>query len=142
MHWAPVICSCLYAKPSPSYSVISVSSLSLTRQCTIRANLVCVIELRTRTKSLFLFKEYIDRHEPIAGPSALRHDSLESDQSSESEPEFAPGSDEEPDYNESEDEQEQVQLQPAENEIEDDFECVLSFSIGLILHVPYGFPSM
>ena len=95
-----------------------------------------------RTKSLFLSKQHIDRHEPIAGSSGLRHDSPESDRSSESEPESLPGSDQESTYNGSEDEQEQVQLQPAENEIEGDFECVPSFSIGLMLRVPYGFPSM
>jgi hypothetical protein len=52
----------------------------------------------------------------------------------ESEPESSSGTDEGFEYNESGDEQEQVQLQPVENEIEGDFECVYSRLIGSILN--------
>jgi len=88
--------------------------------------------IRTRTKLLLLFKEYIDADAPIAGPSGLRRGSAGSDQGSESEPESSSDSDEGSEYNESEGEQERAQLQPAENEIEGDFECVCSLyrSIG------------
>ena len=66
----------------------------------------------------------VDGDEPIAGPSKFPHEPAESDRGSESEPESSSDSDEESEYNVSEEEQEQVRLQPAENEIEGDFECV------------------
>ena len=82
----------------------------------------------------------MDGDEPIAGPSGLRHESAESDPVSESEPESSSDSDEGSEYIESEDEQEQVQLQPAENEIEGDFECVLrSLLIETTPNAPPGF---
>lgn len=66
----------------------------------------------------------MDEDEPIAGPSGLRHESAESDGSSESEQGPSSGSGEESECDGSDGEQEQIQLQPAENEIEGDFECV------------------
>lgn len=68
----------------------------------------------------------MDEDEPIAGPSGLQREPAESDRGSGSEPESEPGSDGGSEYIEDEDVQEQVQLQPAENEIEGDFECVCS----------------
>ena len=64
----------------------------------------------------------MDEDEPIAGPSGHQHESGESDQASESEEEEPSSSDEGSGYDESEGEQGQIQLQPAENEIEGDFE--------------------
>jgi len=84
------------------------------------------VPLNPDTEKVLLFQEHIGEDEPIAGPSGLRRESAESDQGSESEPESSSGSDEGSEYNESEDEQGQIQLQPAENEIEGDFECVRS----------------
>ena len=52
----------------------------------------------------------------------------QSDQGLESEPEYSSGSDEGCEYIEGEDEKEQVQLQPADNEIKGDFESV--FPVG------------
>lgn len=66
----------------------------------------------------------MDEDQPIAGPSGSRHEFAEPERAPESEQGFSPGSDEEPEDNESEGEQDQIQLQPAENEIEGDFECV------------------
>jgi len=83
----------------------------------------------TRTK-LLLSEEYIEGSEPVAGPSGLQRESTESDQSSESEPESLSGSEEGSEYNEGEDEQGQTRLQPVENEIEGDFECVCPLFIG------------
>lgn len=62
----------------------------------------------------------MDEDEPTAGPSGHRHESGESDPASESEEPSS--SDEKSGYDESEGEQGQIQLQPAENEIEGDFE--------------------
>ena len=62
----------------------------------------------------------------MAGPSGLRHRSAGSDRVSESEPDSPSGSEEETENSESEDGQDKTQLQPAENEIEGDFEYVRS----------------
>lgn len=69
----------------------------------------------------------------------MRGESAEPDRGSESEPESSSGTDEGFEYNESGDEQEQVQLQPVENEIEGDFECVYSLLIESILNAPLRF---
>lgn len=69
----------------------------------------------------------MDEGQPIAGPSGSRYEfAEESDRASESEQESSSSGDRSDD-NGSEDEQEQNRLQPAENEIEGDFECVYFF---------------
>ena len=78
------------------------------------------------SKTLLVSEPCVDGDEPIAGPSRFPREPAESDRGSESEPEPSSDSDEESEYNVSEEEQEQVRLQPAENEIEGDFECVCS----------------
>ena len=76
----------------------------------------------------------------MAGPSGLRHGSLGSDRVSESEPESEPGLEGESENSESEGEEEQTQLQPAENEIEGDFEYVCSLRWLLIVPTLNGPP--
>ena len=64
----------------------------------------------------------MDEDELIAGPSGLQHEATESGQVFE--PDQESSSDEGSEYDESGDEQGHVQFQPAENEIEGDFEYV------------------
>ena len=96
---------------------------NLTRQCASQASSVCAIRFRLKQTPLSI-QPCVDGDEPIAGPSSVPREAMESDQGSESESEHSSGSDEESEYNVSEDEQDQIQLQPAENDIEGDFECV------------------
>ena len=101
---------------------------------------VRVVELECEQNSYYYCsKEYVDADTAIAGPSGLRRESAGSDRGSESESESSSSSDEGSEYNGSEDEREHVQLQPAENEIEGDFECVCSLSISSVPNAPSYF---
>ena len=81
-------------------------------------------------KILLLSEVYADGGEPIAGPSGLQRESVESSTGSESEAESSSSSDEGSEYNAPEGKQGQNRLQPAENEIEGDFEYAPSLSLS------------
>ena len=126
-----IFCRCLDPKLLPSYFVIApISSSYLTQKCMTQVSLVCGIELG-HEKNCYCCLENTWTKTSLLLVLAACNMNSQSDRGLESEPESSSGLDEGSECIEDEDEQEQVRLQPSENEVKGDFEWVFPVNCQL-----------